>query len=212
LSYSPTGGQANGQKPVAPSLTVPQSHNKYRPTRRVSAGVIFSCHQERTPGGAISAPASKVSPQALQVGRGGLIFTSRVQAPAAASSTSSIPARDTKQQQQQSGPNEREDTMSTPTRQRPSIGDLVRGLKDFAWPLKPNLFEPTAPDLTLLFKAQARLAGVPESAIHATAGYYRAIAPTLNMEQLHQLALLFNDEFEAGVAVGEGAKRGQQGE
>jgi hypothetical protein len=76
---------------------------------------------------------------------------------------------------------------------------------------KPSADSP-APDLTLLFKAQARLAGVPESAIHATAGYYRAIAPTLNMEQLHQLALLFNDEFEAGVAVGEGARRQQEGE
>jgi hypothetical protein len=32
------------------------------------------------------------------------------------------------------------------------------------------------------------------------------------MEQLHQLALLFNDEFEAGVAVGEGARRQQEGE
>jgi hypothetical protein len=72
--------------------------------------------------------------------------------------------------------------------------------------------DPPPPDLTLLFKAQARLAGVPESAIHATAGYYRAIAPSLNIEQLHQLALLFNDEFEAGVAVGEGARRHQEGE
>ena len=94
----------------------------------------------------------------------------------------------------------------------PTIGDLVRGLKDMAWPIKPIAIEPTAPDLTLLFKAQARLAGIPESAIHATAGYYRAIAPTLNIEQLHQLALCFNDEFEAGIAVGEGARRGQQGE
>ena len=91
----------------------------------------------------------------------------------------------------------------------PTIGDLVRGLKDMAWPVNPIAIEPTAPDLTLLFKAQARLAGVPESAIHATAGYYRAIAPTLNIEQLHQLALCFNDEFEAGVAVGEGARRHQ---
>jgi len=94
----------------------------------------------------------------------------------------------------------------------PTIGDLVRGLKDVAWPLKPIAIEPTAPDLTLLFKAQARLANIPESAIHATAGYYRAIAPNLNMEQLHQLALLFNDEFEAGIAVGEGARRQQEGE
>jgi len=94
----------------------------------------------------------------------------------------------------------------------PTIGDLVRGLKDMAWPVNPIAIEPTAPDLTLLFKAQARLAGVPESAIHATAGYYRAIAPGLNIEQLHQLALCFNDEFEAGVAVGEGARRHQEGE
>ena len=76
---------------------------------------------------------------------------------------------------------------------------------------KPSA-EPPPPDLTLLFKAQARMANIPESAIHATAGYYRAIAPNLNMEQLHQLALCFNDEFEAGVAVGEGARRHQEGE
>jgi len=95
---------------------------------------------------------------------------------------------------------------------RRTVSDLWADLRNMVWPVKPNLFEPTAPDLTLLFRAQARLANIPESAIHATAGYYRAIAPTLNMEQLHQLALLFNDEFEAGVAVGEGAKRGQQGE
>ena len=94
----------------------------------------------------------------------------------------------------------------------PTIGDIIRGFKDFAWPLKDIAIEPTAPDLTLLFKAQARLAGVPESAIHATAGYYRVIAPTLNIEQLHQLALCFNDEFEAGVVVGEGARRQQEGE
>jgi len=94
----------------------------------------------------------------------------------------------------------------------PTIGDIIRGLKDVAWPVNPIAIEPTVPDLTLLFKAQARLAGIPESAIHATAGYYRAITPTLNIEQLHQLALLFNDEFEAGVAVGEGARRHQEGE
>jgi len=76
---------------------------------------------------------------------------------------------------------------------------------------KPSADSP-APDLTLPFKAQARLANIPESAIHATVGYYRVIAPSLNMEQLHQLALLFNDEFEAGVAVGEGARRQQEGE
>jgi len=93
-----------------------------------------------------------------------------------------------------------------------TIGDIIRGFRDFTWPLKDVAIEPTAPDLTLLFKAQARLANIPESAIHATAGYYRAIAPNLNMEQLHQLALLFNDEFEAGVAVGEGARRQQEGE
>ena len=93
-----------------------------------------------------------------------------------------------------------------------SLSDLWADLRDVVWPGKDIAIEPTAPDLTLLFKAQARLANIPESAIHATAGYYRAIAPTLNIEQLHQLALCFNDEFEAGVAVGEGAKRGQRGE
>ena len=72
--------------------------------------------------------------------------------------------------------------------------------------------DPPPPDLTLLFKAQARLAGVPESAIHATAGYYRAIAPSLNIEQLHQLALLFIDEFEAGFRVGAGERYQEQGE
>ena len=93
----------------------------------------------------------------------------------------------------------------------PTIGDIIRGLKDVGWPVNPIAIEPTAPDLTLLFKAQARLAKIPESAIHATAGYYRAIAPGLNMEQLHQLALLFNDEFEAGE-MAERERYQQQGE
>jgi hypothetical protein len=53
------------------------------------------------------------------------------------------------------------------------------------------------PDLTLLFQAQARGAGFSERVIQAVLGYYR-IAPSLTVEQLHQLALLFEDVFEEG--------------
>jgi hypothetical protein len=94
----------------------------------------------------------------------------------------------------------------------PTIGDIIRGLKDVAWPVNPIAIEPTAPDLTLLFKAQARLANIPEPIIQATVGYYRAIAPDLNIEQLHQLALCFLEQFEQGLRVGEGARRQQEGE
>jgi len=94
----------------------------------------------------------------------------------------------------------------------PTIGDIIRGLKDVAWPVNPIAIEPTAPDLTLLFRAQARLANIPEIVIKGVEGYYRAIAPDLGIEQLQQLALCFLEQYEQGVAVGEGAKRGQQGE
>ena len=94
----------------------------------------------------------------------------------------------------------------------PTIGDIIRGLKDMAWPVNPIAIEPTAPDLTLLFRAQARLANIPEIVIKGVEGYYWAIAPDLSIEQLHQLALCFLEQFEQGIAVGEGARRHQEGE
>jgi len=94
----------------------------------------------------------------------------------------------------------------------PTIGDLVRGLKDMAWPIKPIAIEPTAPDLTLLFKAQARLANFSEAVIKGVVGFYREWAPELNMEQLHALAFFFDEQFEQGIRVGEGARRQQEGE
>lgn len=53
------------------------------------------------------------------------------------------------------------------------------------------------PDLTLLFTAQARGAGFSERIIDYVLGYYRIVA-TLRLEELHQLALLFQDVFEEG--------------
>ena len=80
---------------------------------------------------------------------------------------------------------------------------------DLVWPLKPVVLDVPPPDLTLLFQAQARNARIPEPTIQATVGYYRAIAPELGMEQLHQLALVLLAEYQEGVVVGEGGKRNQ---
>ena len=53
------------------------------------------------------------------------------------------------------------------------------------------------PDWSLMFAVQAENAGHSERVIQAVLGYYR-IAPGLGLEQLHQLALLFEDVFEEG--------------
>ena len=74
---------------------------------------------------------------------------------------------------------------------RPVIEEMLPGRRGRLPPVAP------APDWSLMFAVQAQNAGHSERVIQAVLGYYR-IAPTLNMEQLHQLALLFEDVFEEG--------------
>ena len=96
-------------------------------------------------------------------------------------------------------------------KRRRTLADLMADIRDLVWPPKPIVFYPPPPDLTLLFRPQARAAGFSEPVIAGVLGYYRAIAPDLGIEQLHQLALLFNDEFEAGE-MAERERYQQQGE
>jgi len=101
---------------------------------------------------------------------------------------------------------------ATTKKPRRTLCDLWADILELAWPMKPDVFEPAPPDLTLLFKAQARLANFSEAVIKGVVGYYREWVPTLTIDQLHALALFFDQQFEDGIAVGEGAKRHEQGE
>ena len=51
----------------------PDPYNKHRPTQRVPAGQVHPATSDVPPAARSIAPARKVSPQALQAGRGAII-------------------------------------------------------------------------------------------------------------------------------------------